>query len=262
VVDLSPAELESLNELIHIDHYYVKQQPQNLDNEECVAPTETSDSVVVTTSSAELAHRLEGSPDCVKVEMHMPSSPSVQASDMEVEVKTSISPLSESSMSTDSHQGCLNFLEPKVLHNGDTLAIPDFASLSSEESPNTIDTLSTPDVENSLPFNFLDQLDLSGADVPITDFFTETSNRFINTSDSYSEVKDSKITGPDLNTSKFISELEDYLKYSSSTSPSYADSDPFSEGAPEAFSPQSSEGSLLDDLPWQDSFTELFPGLQ
>lgn len=254
VVGLSPAELESLNELIHIDHYYVKPQPMDLaeePSEEVIAP--------------EHAHKLENSIQSPKDEFHVS-----QAAASSAGVKRTLTgkPVVLQSPATNSLSQ--NFLLGHtdvdiVVGSSEVPTTPD---ISFNGTDDLICALSDSGMEEEAPLslNFLDQLDLEGSDASVSNIFAQTEKPLLVVSpqDAQTRLKTSE-----LDSAKLFDEIYEHyvsMKDSSSgvgspLSSSASDSEFNSESA-EVLSPWSSEGSLLEDLPWHDSFTELFPDLQ
>ncbi|KAH9518673.1 hypothetical protein Btru_005957 [Bulinus truncatus] len=256
VVGLSSAELESLNELIQIDHVYVKPQPLKQiggkegqqkpttavikqDANGSVAPQQNKQFIVL----SGLKRNHDGGSINHK-------SPSVQSSpSMTVDIAETDSELSVTSAATE---------------------LPVLTSFSSQidfqnDSDDIISTLSDSDMETSLQLfqNFdLDLIDSNNQHeinkpVPNIDY------SFLNCSKS-----DSKQNGDiELNSTKLFDEIyEHYLSIrESSASPSSAAlSDSGISSDTEPLSPHSlDEESFHDQLLWQDtSFTDLFPDLQ
>jgi len=258
VVGLTSTELESLNELIHIDHIYVKSQPRTIITHE--------------PSTNKVAHNPEHY-DALDIE------------DVEVTV-TQADTIGDNSMSiaTDplslNHEqpGFISFESPAIVkqevENSDINCIP--ATTADSLMGSFMGSDISSDIEASWSLNFLESLDIdSSLDTPdiLTDVqetaLIEEAERnlaFLQQSTQNDSVKTSKTS--DLNAS-FLSEIEEFLSKkdisvepNSPLSGSFSDSDFYSEATSEALSPQGSDVSLLDDFSWQDSFTELFPSLQ
>ncbi|KAK6967716.1 X-box-binding protein 1 [Biomphalaria glabrata] len=246
MVGLSSAELESLNELIQIDHVYVKPQPlKSLIGKEAqhksttaVIKQDVSESAATQHSKqyivlSGLKRNHEGATVNVK-------SPVVQLSPVPT----------------------LDLINPD---NSDTPELPVLTSLQSQlelqdDSDDIISTLSDSDMETSL--NYFQNFDLDMAE----------ANRQVNTSsqnNNYSFLlSDSLKQTEELNSTKLFDEIyEHYLsiRESSVASPnSTAFSDSGISSDTEPLSPHSLDGEAFHDtLLWQDtSFTDLFPDLQ
>lgn len=259
VVGLTPAELESLNELIHIDHIYVKSQPESP-----ISKTVSDDE--------DDSHIHESSEIPVGMEMYV-------SHEAATPTELSVSELPKQ-------------VSPHISNNGNNLVSKCddscVVSLGSEavvknEIPNLEDVLNSDDIlesfsdsdvdmEASWSLNILEQL---GLDQRTNDNILLDETRGSLASLQSTSIQSTNFKLPEtpdviaeLDSSNFFSNIENYLyentndssvKPSSPLSISNSDSDFYSDTAAETLSPLGSEGSLLEDLPWNDSFTDLFP---
>jgi len=257
VVGLTSTELESLNELIHIDHIYVKSQPRTIITHE---PSSNKD-----------AHNPEHY-EALNIE------------EAEITVpQTGLAGDNSNSMLTDSlsrntEQSLVSFEDSEILkqrsENADNFLNATDTSDSVMGSLLSSDIAS--DIEASWSLNFLDSFDLDDSlkspnsltDIQESALIEEAERNlaFLQQSTQNDTIKPSKLS--DMNAS-FLNEIEDFLNKrdisvepTSPLSGSFGDSDFYSEATSEVLSPQGSDVSLLDDVSWQDSFTELFPSLQ
>lgn len=242
MVGLTPAELESLNELIHIDHIYVKQQPQ--EPEMVVEEQPPTEEIEI-----ECAHELENS---MEEEIHVLTSVP-ETSETEVFNALPMSPLSQL---TDS---------PLSFNEQDDFDMSDFANLSGNDD--VMYAFSGTDMEAPISLDFLDHIGLDAANDALTTSEVESGILAISCPGTDFGMK-LAIQEPVLHTPEILDDLEQFLNFkldspeaASPLSNSYSDSD-FYETQELAFSPSGSESSsLLDDLSWHDPFTDLFPDL-
>lgn len=262
VVGLSSAELESLNELIQIDHVYVKPQPLNQDG---------GKEVQQKSSTALLKQDTNGS-------IITPSNKQF------VVLSGSKRNIAGEIVSSHDQFEDLNLATPVANHETDcsrvsftsAITAPTSSQIPSpigvqDESDDFISTLSDSDMETSL--NFFEDFDLNLIDststpCEVTKPSSEVANSFFSLSQN--TKPDTRLTEAesDLNPVKLFDEIyEHYLsiKDSSVSSPdSTALSDSGISSDTEPLSPHSSDGeSFHDNLLWQDtSFADLFPDLQ
>ena len=257
VVGLTSTELESLNELIHIDHIYVKSQPRTIITHE---PSSNKD-----------AHNPEHYEALNIEEAEITVPQTGLAGD------NSISMLTDS-LSRNTEQSLVSFEDSEILkqtsENADNFLNATDTSDSVMGSLLSSDIAS--DIEASWSLNFLDSFDLDDSlkspnsltDIQESALIEEAERNlaFLQQSTQNDNIKPSKLS--DMNAS-FLNEIEDFLNKrdisvepTSPLSGSFGDSDFYSEATSEVLSPQGSDVSLLDDVSWQDSFTELFPSLQ
>lgn len=247
VVGLSPAELESLNELISIDHVYVKPQPVNLQR---------------------------GKEGQHKSTVHSPGNGSIVSSQQKYSICV---PGSKRRYTCEVIREPISQTQPHIsLHKSDIelsgadydLSSPSLSqsqSLLSSQQFNVpddfISLLSDSDMETSL--NLFQDLDFSLTESGIAADAIQTNDiESINIKHDMSSSEE----GPenDLNPTQLFDEIyQHYINIKDSSSPdptSLSDSGVSSDF--DAMSPQSSEESLHDDM-WHDtSFTDLFPDLQ
>lgn len=253
MVGLSSAELESLNELIQIDHVYVKPQPLiQIGGKEgqhkytaAVLKQENNGSIVPTLNKpVALSGLKRNHTGDVVGSVPQPAEP------ITVSI-TGPSPLDFGRI------------------NANTTSVVEPSSVSTEnlnlEESEFINTLSDTDMETSLNFFHDFNIDLiqSNCDTEVNKS-SNIQNSFFNLLQN-TQLED-LTTEKDLNATKLFDEIyEHYLsiKDSSLNSPdSHSDSGISSDIDP--LSPQSSEGEFINDqLMWQDtSFADLFPDLQ
>lgn len=245
VVGLSSAELESLNELIHIDHVYFKPQP------------ETPEAREVLTSN--IAH--ESNKDLITAQPEpvitiTETSGGVKRDHHGNAVFSNISSDNVSSL-TDNFNGDLKFtLDTDITDTTDDL----ISSLTDSEIDPSMEFL-----QNLALSDFLGP-DTNVAGLPIQTTSTSDISPHFNQLGEIMSVKDiSNHASGELDAHKLFDEIYDsYMNPRNTSSPdttnvsdSGCDSD-----IGDSPSPQSSEASLLDECPWQDSFTDLFPDLQ
>lgn len=276
VVGLSPAELESLNELIHIDHYYVKPQPLDLAEEVDGSMSSSSEDEEEVTTSPEYAHELESSIALSTDEVPRrtsqaaatvvsSSSAGVKRTHAGVPVRTTPSPPTiDASLLSQTCTVGVGESSDSALKSAAVPPSPTFFT----DTDDIMGGLSETEMEAPLSLNFLDDLVLDGPEAPVSKLFT-TPEKSVAVSPLQPIAKSLELVSPELNSAKLLDEIyEHYLNFKDSSSDassplSTSISDPDLHGETvEALSPQSSEGSLLDDLSWHDSFTELFPDLQ
>lgn len=247
MVGLSPAELESLNELIHIDHVYFKPQPS----------AQFKDKQVVHTSE-DIVHKVNSSESAVP-----------QQHTQEVVLVTT------SRSKRDSRGNIVSSKSPAPIVAAPTPCIIDSTDVEvGIIADDLVSSLSDSDMDSQLDLfqslgftDFLDEKDV--IDLTSTGQTTipcvknhggmSSNPQALNSSSS---VDSSDI---ELDSQKLFDEIYDsYLSMKNSSSP---DSNNLSDSGigsdvGEALSPQYEESSLMDDYTWQDSFTDLFPDLQ
>ncbi|CAL1533762.1 unnamed protein product [Lymnaea stagnalis] len=265
VVGLSSAELESLNELIQIDHVYVKPQPLNQnggkevqqkssaallkqETKGSIIPPLNKQFVILSGSKRNIAGEIVGSHDQF----------------------TALNPATPVA-NTESDYSRVSFTSATTIPSTlSQISIPSPLSVHSE-SDDFISTLSDSDMETSL--NFFEDFDLNLIDSTSTHSevvqpSSEETNSFFSLSQNTKSDTGLTETESDLNPTKLFDEIyEHYLsiKDSSVSSPeSTAQSDSGISSDTEPLSPNSSDGdSFNDNLLWQDtSFADLFPDLQ
>lgn len=280
MVGLTPAELDSLNELIQIDHIYVKQQPQE-DLKEEEIPT-------LQINVSESSHEQEDmNSRCIVTEdelhFHQASPTTFEEDPVDTSpdfTLTANTPLSPSSANTplsetSDYELSLEHMNGSSLQKFDvdeddimyTLTGVDTESTLSFEEDDIMCTMTGSDAESNISLDFLEQLDIDSGDVPLyplIDSSTELKLPFPSQTNSWIDSKQSS----SLNTPEIFDDIENFLSKLGSplhevASPmsNNGDSDFFGHGPPESFSPGGSESSLLEDYSWEDSFTELFPDL-
>jgi len=264
VVGLTPAELESLNELIHIDHIYVKSQPESPHDKTVISDNEDD------------SHIHESSDIPVGMEMYV----SQEAASI-TEVPLSELPKQVSNPDFISNDG-KNFVSD--CDDSCVVGLGSGAVVKKEIPDNFADVLNADDIlesfsdsdidmEATWSLNFLDQLGLEQRtnDNILLDETQASLASLQSTSIQSTNLKlpDTPDVIAELDSSNFFSNIESFLyenvndssvKPSSPLSISNSDSDFYSDTAGETLSPIGSEVSLLDDLSWNhDSFTDLFP---
>jgi len=258
-VGLTSAELESLNELILIDHIYVKSQP------------DSPHSKTLSCDSLEDSHIHESSDIPIEMEMHVAAEPPLSELVSQLS-NTDIAHTNDTNLFTLSDDSCLVSSDGQVVVKKE---IPDdFADVMNPDD--IIDALSDSDMEASWSFNFLDELDFDHSSNNQDGVLFQDAEKLLGVP-KCAQAQSSNFKLPDtpdviseLNTSKFFSNIEHFLDDSANNSSvqpssphsiSNSDSDFYSETAGETLSPLGSDVSLLDDLSWHnyDTFTDLFP---
>lgn len=225
MVGLSPAELESLNELIHIDHIYFKQQPREPEEETIVEAAQHCE------NTKEL--NVCEIPPVVKKEIDVYGDCSLQANAEETSNVAMMMP-------------------------EDTL-LPSMTDLNGVSD--MMYSLSEDDLETPISLDFLDQIDLDCKD----SFAQETDSKSLTLSLPKHNCSSLTDESPVLATPDMFQDIEHFLNFPvqdsyGPISPSTSDSGFFSDPA-SVYSPAGSEASLLEDLSWNDSLTDLFPDL-
>jgi len=225
-------ELESLKDLIHIDHVYVKSQPT-------VSSSKSSEVVFV-----DNVHRLDGS----HIQEEEPLIPESQIYERPIDIDASNITVSNGDYTVSVVDTAL--IKQEVADDLDSL----------DNTNNMIDALTDTDIESSLPLNLLDHI--QNGDI---DLLSEIDNNPLTDSPNVDE-KDSL---DDLDALDFFN-IDSFLKMdetandpSSPLSNSNSDSDFYSDNGVESLSPESNL-SLIDDLSWHEShsLSDLFPSLQ
>lgn len=249
---LSSAELESLNELIHIDHVYFKPQPSVQFKDEEV---ETSEDIALKVNSSE---------------------PTISQ-----QYTQSVLPTAPLRSKRDSRGNIISSkpLSTVVAEPSQCIANPASASLDDDNITNDfVNTFSYSDIDSSLDLfqslelsNLLDGSSVVDSFSPVETKFSPSSSPLdfsktsvLNTSLTTQPSSVSNISESETDSKKLFDEIYDsYFSYKNSSSPDQGNLSDSGIGSDvEALSPQHSEGSLLEEYPWQDSFTDLFPDLQ
>lgn len=299
MVGLSSAELESLNELIHIDHVYYKPQPETpvVKSEEVLSNSNALHSASIASST------FENNKDLIGITQHLqtfaapslataPTTRTTVATQLGAKrdrfgnlVFSSISPSQVSarqaatvipSSSIPALNECRSFInesqiKPTVLEAAEELMtslIESGIDIPSDFLPNLAfgDLLGHDSNMLLEPSTGIDSLCL-----PLPMSLTNDNLEMLDSAVSgkgsvtvHADI-DSSLSLDDMTPRKLFDELNDgYVAPKDMSSPgsgSMSDSGMGSDiGDP--MSPVSSESSLLDDYSWQDSFTDLFPDLQ
>uniref|UniRef100_A0A0B6Y9H7 Uncharacterized protein n=1 Tax=Arion vulgaris TaxID=1028688 RepID=A0A0B6Y9H7_9EUPU len=252
MVGLSPAELESLNELISIDHVYVKSQPINLQRGKDGQ------------HKSNIADRVHGRNGSIM------SSPEKCSTSTSVLKRREVCELSEQTVSlsepsVSSHAAIAGY---DTLNHDFPLSTFSQSLLSSQLSSSSvtdafINSLSDSDMDHSL--NLFQDLDFSMIESNIAADPTKASNHINNIcmNNTHDLVSTGEVLDNDLSATKLFDEIyEHYLSIKDSSSPASALSDSGISSDLDALSPQSIEEPLHDDM-WHDtSFADLFPDLQ
>lgn len=229
-------ELESLKDLIQIDHVYVKSQPS-------VTSSSKSTEVVFVDN----VHRLN-------------------CSHVQEEAQVSLIPESDSNQSPTDYVDESNIT---VSNNNYTVSVVDTSFIKQEVSDDfgsvnnnngMVDAFTDSDMESSFPLSFLDQIQNGEIDL-----LSEIDDKpLVN-----SPIVDQKDSLEDLDALDFFN-IDSFLKMDETTddpssplSNSNSDSDFYSDNGGGNLSPKS-DLSLIDELSWHEShsLSELFPTLQ
>jgi len=238
MVGLTPTELESLNELIHIDHIYVKQQPQEPEI------VESSFVEVQSDNAHELENKME---TCIDEDAQILSSlPESYQTVVVQNLPESVNSVFINSPSSQSDDSQLNFSECEEF---------DFLSNSNE----MLNALSNSGVEAPISLDFFDHLNLETAKDDDRQILTLPVPNSIHKLNVKQE--------PIFDNPEIFDDLENFLNFdldnsdaASPLSSTNNDTDLFSE-APGVLSPSSSEGSFFDEITWHEPFSDLFPDL-
>lgn len=266
MVGLTPAELESLNELIHIDHIYVKSQPETPQSQTVISDNEDEDD----------SHIHESSDIPVEMEMYVSqeaaSTTEVSLSELPKQVSSPDLISNSINLVSESDDSCVVSLGSEAVVKKE---IPDnFADVLN--SDDILESFSDSDIDMEATWS-LDLLDQLGLEQRTNDNILLDETRASLASLQSTSIQSTNFKLPEtpdviaeLDSSHFFSNIENFLyenenmndssvKPSSPLSISNSDSDFYSDTAGETLSPLGSEVSLLEDLPWNDSFRDLFP---
>lgn len=264
---LSSAELESLNELIHIDHIYFKPQPSvhyKDDNKEVVeAPQDIA--LKVNNSEVVIPHQYSH-PPCQLTTPPLRSKRDSRGNIIPSTTTTNLPPVVVSNTPQFIANPASTSLDVDTIAQDlvDSFSYSDIDSsldlFQSLELSNLLDSASGPVVNSNIQC----QPKMSPSSLSEESYNTNVSHpNTINTQHSTCAI--SNISKSEIDSKKLFDELCDsYLSIKNSLSPdhgNFSDSG-FGSDVGEALSPEDSEEYLLDDYPWQDSFTDLFPDLQ
>jgi len=225
-------ELESLKDLIHIDHVYVKSQPT-------VTSSKSPEVVFV-----DNVHRLNGS-HIQEEESLIPESQSYQTSNDIDASNISVSNKNYTVSVVDTA-----FIKQEVADDVDSV----------NNNNDIIDAFTDTDIESSFPLNLFDQIENGEIDLlseiedkPLTD------SPMVTEKDSLEDIDALDF----FNIDSFLKMEETADDPSSPLSNSNSDSDFYSDNGGEILSPKSNL-SLIDDLSWHEShsLSDLFPSLQ
>jgi len=262
MVGLTPTELESLNELIHIDHFYVKSQSPSPKPELTSVPDSHKD----IHNLEDFSVRVQEQPHQVaQVEISTVDDPMAQFT---CQVEASEIP-SEVVSQCDIPNSVVSFVD-SVLVKQEPIDTYSENFVEGNDTDEIMNVLSDADLEASWSVNFLDQLDFDDSDLQGDSLIEEAEKSLaylesIHKSNSKHEnIVTEHDTAKYIDFGNFLSATDSIKEPISPLSISQSsDSDFYSDGiVSEVFSPVNSEVSLLDDLPWQDNFSELFPDLQ
>ena len=259
MVGLSPAELESLNELIHIDHVYFKPQPSAKE-----AVVQTSEDIVHKVNSNESAV----SQLSYDVEQLASGGSKRDSRGIVVSSEPAVPAVVDPSPCVADHA------------NLDVYTIADdlVSSLSDAEIDSPLDIFQSLGLSDLLDGNGVVNLcSTSESDLSTVSSSTDHSHVSVLNSNPPKHIPSSSqnLNRPEMDSQKLFDEIYDsYLSIKNSSSPDSSvlsdsgcgsdieDFSPHGDILSPQSSPQYGEGSLLDDYPWQDSFTDLFPDLQ
>jgi len=269
MVGLTPTELESLNELIHIDHFYVKSQSPSPKPELNSVPDSHKDihnledfSVQVQEQPHQVAHVEISS--TVDDPMAQFTCQEEEASEIPSEFVTQCA---EFVTQCDIPNSVVSFVD-SVLVKPEPIDTYSENFVESNSTDELMNALTDADLEASWSVNFLDQLDFDHSDLQGDSLIDEAEKSLAYFESMHKSKHENIVTEHDtakyIDFGHFLSETDSTKEPISPLSISQSsDSDFYSDGiASEVFSPVNSEISLLDDLPWQDNFSELFPDLQ
>lgn len=253
MVGLTPTELESLNELIHIDHFYVKSQQPRCQKQ---------------SSSFSDSHRDTHKLRDLNVQEPLHSNFVVSAVNDVTQLSCQSAPevpqqfVNQNDISS-SRAACAD----SVIVKQEPIDTYSDSSNQVNVADELIDVLSDVDLEASWSVNFLDNLYFDESDLQGDSLIEEAEKSLAYLQSTQNSVK---LEQPetDHDTSKYI-DFGDFLTATNSekeplsplSATQSSDSDFFSEAVSGDVLSPSSDVSLLDDLPWQDNFSELFPDL-
>lgn len=253
MVGLTPTELESLNELIHIDHFYVKSQQ----------PTCPKQNLSFSDSHKDI-HKLSDFNNVQEPQIsNFVKSTASKVSQFSCQNAPEVSPqlVTQSDISSTN----ISFADTVIVKQE---PVDTFSECSNEtlDSNELIDVLSDVDLEASWSVNFLDNLYFDESDLQENNLIEEAekSLAYLESTQNIVKLEQPEI---DHDTSKYIDFGNFLTSIGSEKEPispltQSSDSDFFSEAVSGDVLSPSSDVSLLDDLPWQDNFSELFPDLQ